>query len=479
MSAPKKAVAKAVHAAKAAASKGAAKALQKALAGVAHVKAVVTKPLKKATGSMQSYRSDFGGNASHNARKHSRVQTFDVDELWCDLSAPNDATLNLLAYGNIQPGLMPLNSFVANSTVAGSIVPGIGNAAIANINPITNNRGFCRRTATQAVCYDKWCDADLEMVYEPSCTGLTTQGSAGEIILHAEPDVVESWPTTSESAIRAKWSTTGRPCDKLTLKLPRDFFRKREYYLRAGPITFGSSVADYDGGRFHVMCNGVAGTGLLGRVTIRGTVKMFDDVSPLEATALQVPPLQSLIFGMAQSILPTTNGSNSQFQLLSIGDVVDPTQLNGANVYNTGFTQLVLPPGNYGLDFYMNPSLQTNTTGIGTSNANIGIVIATPNANAAIPTVLNDAVTLNQNSVGAVSLNVTNVQLFNAHAYWRNAVGQNTVLTVTVTTAISSTGLGTSPTVAFGQVANNFTGAALSNATTPNALGAIFRVYRI
>jgi len=431
-------------------------------------------------GAQNTWGGSVGSGTMTNVVTKKSKTPVQVNELFTELNAPAFPTLTLLAYGNIQPGLAPMVNFsIPNPFNAANLVtPGLGPVAEANINPTTNFFGLIKRTNVMSVCYDKW-DADyIDVVYDPGCSGQSTQGSSGEIIIHAEPNPGQAAPTTLVEALRSKWSVSGRACDRIVLRLPRIFFdRKKEFFLRQGPVTWNSSVVDYDAGRIHIFCNGITSgtTGELGRVSISGLFHLYDDIDPGESTSIAVaPPSASILFGMASSIMPITNaGSNSIFQCLLQGDNT-ALDVNGLPIkMNTSISAFTLPPGNYGFEAYFNPTLSVVSTGAALSSVVASFGINATNANTGVTTIAADTTALNLTGGNISPITLSEDRTVIVRGYWRSPGSSPSTVSLNVSTTL----LGGS-SISWNQVANNWTGN-LPNAGQGNILGCLLRVFTL
>jgi hypothetical protein len=419
-----------------------------------------------------------GTMVNTNVKKH-KTPIF-VDELWCELNSPTTSALVLLAAGNIQPGLAPMTNFTIPSPwVANTqVTPGLGPVADANINPLPNAYGLVKRTNVMSVCYDKWdCDS-LDIIYDPGCSGQSTQGSVGEIIIHAEPNVSQSAPGTLVEALRSKYSVSGRACDRIMLRLPRSFFdRKKDFFVRQGPVPWSASITDFDAGRIHVMCNGLVATstGELGRLSVRANFHLYDDIDPAEATSITVAPSSSsVLFGITQGNLPVNSGSsNTILQCLCQGDAMALDSTGLPLKYNTNYTSFSLPPGNYGFEAYFNPNLSANSVAGVTGSVLISTFLTATNANSGVITIANDLTSLYSNATAVALNNVTEDRTVIVRGYWRSPGSLNT--SVAITTTLTLAGFAA---VAWGIVGNNWTGAP-PNAASGNVLGGLLRVYTL
>lgn len=435
------------------------------------------KQTKDAEGQLFKQRFVAGHSSSYTSREPTNV--FKIDELMQELLAPQSGALNLVDYFNVNPGLTPLSVGSAPASGAANLIPGLGPAAyLSQGSEISNAIGFCARTAAQAVCYDKWRNMRLKVRYEPEVSGFAAAGAVGEIILHFEPNVVAGPASDVPTLLRSRYVAAGRLCDTVELDLPAAF-AKKWYFLRNGPVAWGSSIADYDGGRVTVWVNGIQASAystLMGRLWVRGTVEMFDDISPGEATSLQPYAPQSIILGM--QLLPTTSGSSSTnfYNLINNSDLIGTSPGTGG-YYNSPFSSVNLPPGNYGIEIYANPTFTSATTGIGTATGIVYCVVSCSNLADSLSsgntTVLADNLTTTLTQVGAVSQTIVQQRPITFRSFFSVKGNGPGVLTTSITWSTADTGLGSS-SVSWGEVNNAYA----NTIVLATGLGAVVRIFR-
>jgi hypothetical protein len=431
------------------------------------------------------------GGVEAQVRERTRVGShpFIIDELVQELSAPGVTGLNLIDYFNINPGLQPITVQSAQDSVFSAITPGLGPAgALAAGNCISNGIGFCARTAVQAVCYDKWRNLKLRVEFEPEVSGYAPSGQMGEIILHFEPNVTSGPILDVTTLLKSKFVAAGRVCDKIILDLPAAF-AKKWYFLRSGPVTWGSSITDYDAGRVTVWTNGLqSGTSgtLMGRLWVRGLVEMFDDISPQEATCLQPFAPSSAILGMALAGLPTTSGSayGSMINLINNQDLTgtalqsDP---DGPGYYGQVVPFVVLTPGNYGIELYCNPTLAASVGALaGVGAGNLYCNVTGTNLTSGGTIILNDYASISLTTVGgSVNTVIQEQRPTTFRSFFTVAGGQFAgiatacQLAVSFTWSTASSGSGNA-TIAWTQVNNAYTGSAVNGTT----LGVVLRIFK-
>lgn len=296
-------------------------------------------PLSAGLGSMKEF-----GPVKHNSLTSEKraKQHFILDDYEMQLPAPSDTSLQCVWYGNLQPGLIPMDDSTA--VAANGIGPVIQ-------NPTTNSFGISSRASLVSKAYDSYEDLNIELIFEPEVSQFSQAGSAGLVYLHFEPDPAESTLSTTAGILRSdsRFHVHGLSSQTLVLRIPAKYLRKRKYYVRTGALPPNSSINDFDAGRFSVFTSGVNGSTALGTLRVKGSLNFCDAIDPNEATSLQVPAPNCYILGKTTSQLPTSLITDTGFTVLQT-----PTWATGNFPIGEVVSSIVLPPGNYIATMYSN-----------------------------------------------------------------------------------------------------------------------------
>jgi len=207
----------------------------------------------------------------------------------------------------------------------------------------------------QAAQWEKYRWEYLEFYYKPEVSAFATQGQAGKIILSMDYDAADAPPSSKQQAEDTDPHTDAMPYEDLLLVLdPRQMFEMADSkYVRPGGLPGSTDIKTYDSGNLSVSTIGNTNTTLLGELHVRYAV--IFEVPVLESSAGGSVPANNQV-AWFQSTAPEAEVSGTPLTL-----ALATAEANGLGAVNTAGS-IVLPAGNYLVDYWVTSSAATAVT---------------------------------------------------------------------------------------------------------------------
>jgi hypothetical protein len=223
------------------------------------------------------------------------------------------------------------------ATVTGTAAFGITAFAM---NP--GNATSFPRLSKIAQLFEKYRFEQLEFYFQHDVSQFATQGSQGLVLLSALYDASSSAPTSKTQVEATKPRVICMPNQNSLLRCSKARMHPTNYplYVRPAGLPGGADIKTYDVGNMFLTVQGMAGTGEVGELHVRGKVMLMDEI--LDSSVASAPiNNQVSIFSSTSAQTQTTTVAQNLLAATATN--------NGLNIVNTAGS-FVPPAGNYLVD---------------------------------------------------------------------------------------------------------------------------------
>jgi len=205
-----------------------------------------------------------------------------------------------------------------------------------------------------ALLFEKYTFEALEFYFKTRTSQFQTQGQ-GAVVLSCDYDAADAPPTTLQQTLDMDPHVDDVPYEQLRLFLQpfelNDGGRRKGKYVRPGALPGGGDIKTYDAGNLFVTTVNNGSTAELGELRVRYRVRL--EVPVLESTGAAPANNQVAWF---QSTNPEAETTGVPLTL-----ALATAEANGIAAVNTAGS-IVMPAGNYLLDYYVTASATTAVT---------------------------------------------------------------------------------------------------------------------
>ncbi len=193
-----------------------------------------------------------------------------------------------------------------------------------------------------AQLYERYEFEQLEFYFQHDVSGFATQGQTGLVYLSALYDAASPAWTTETQIVDSDPRVFGMPNENMCLSLAKEGMHPKKVpkFCRPGILPGGADIKEYDAGNLFVSTVGEANTTEVGKLQIKGRVKLYDRI--LDPSQLAAPVNNQVSFFEAASAQTLTTAVPTAL-LLATADA------NGLNIVNTAGS-FVPAAGNYLVD---------------------------------------------------------------------------------------------------------------------------------
>ena len=220
-------------------------------------------------------------------------------------------------------------------TVVGSVGLGITRYSINPGDPVT-----FPRTSAIAKLYEKYEFLDLEFYYKHDVSQFATQGQTGLVYLNCFYDASTGAPTSSIQLSDSFPVSMAMPNQDIRLRLDKKAMNGSfDHFVRPGPKPGGTDIKLYDVGMFYVSTEGNQNTSEIGKLHVRGRVKLMTRIltAPEGTGSYPQNNTTALFRALSDQVLPDgTYANTNSWNALA----------NGLDIQCDG-TNFVPPPGQY------------------------------------------------------------------------------------------------------------------------------------
>jgi len=203
-----------------------------------------------------------------------------------------------------------------------------------------------------ASLYERYEFEQLEFYFQHDVSGFATQGQTGLVYLSALYDAASPAWTTETQIVDSDPRVFGMPNENMCLTLAPQGMHpgKIPKFCRPGILPGGADIKEYDAGNLFVSTVGEANTSEVGKLQVKGRVKLFDRI--LDPSQLAAPQNNQVSWF-------TSNGAETTNTTIDKTLAVATANANGLNVVNTAGS-MVPPAGNYLVDIVVASQDDTN-----------------------------------------------------------------------------------------------------------------------
>jgi len=234
-----------------------------------------------------------------------------------------------------------------------------------------------------AQLYERYEFEKLEFYFQHDVSGFAAQGQTGLVYLSALYDASCSAFTSETQICDSDPRVFGMPNENMCLTLARQGMHPKEVpkFCRPGNLPGGADVKEYDAANLFVTTVGQAGLTEVGKLQIKGRVRLYDRILD---PSLGAAPANNRLSMFYSAAAPVTTAVSSVIPLAGV-------LTNALGVVNVAGA-LILPAGNYVVDLQMQLSatnitdwlMQLTKNGVSQSSQRLTIAVGAGNSVASL-----------------------------------------------------------------------------------------------
>jgi len=207
-----------------------------------------------------------------------------------------------------------------------------------------------------AQLYERYEFEKLEFYFQHDVSGFATQGQTGLVYLSALYDAASPAWTTETQIVDSDPRVFGMPNENMCLSLAVQGMHPKKVpkFCRPGILPGGADIKEYDAGNLYVSTVGEANTTEIGKLQIKGRVRLFDRI--LDPSQLAAPTNNQVSFFRDNGAQGADTGTPANM-------CYAPTVINNGLNFPTVAAGVFTPPaGNYLVDSNLVGLDNTNET---------------------------------------------------------------------------------------------------------------------